>query len=127
MRPMTSTNHTAATQNHEAGPVEPSLSDDPFVQFKNERDYIAQSRHLKSTVAAMDWAATLIEQQAATITAKDERIAELEDALRREGVPTSNDKAALTAVAGKPISVLKAVASAPRAFDPNQKDSSDAL
>lgn len=29
--------------------------------FKNERDYIAQSGRLKTTVAAMDWAAREIE------------------------------------------------------------------
>lgn len=30
--------------------------DDAFARFKNERDYIAQSGRMKTTVAAMDWA-----------------------------------------------------------------------
>jgi hypothetical protein len=33
-----------------------------FEAFKNERDYIAQSGHHKTTVAAMDWAAREIER-----------------------------------------------------------------
>ena len=36
--------------------------DDPFDLFKNERDYIAQSGRMKTTVAAMDWAAGEIER-----------------------------------------------------------------
>lgn len=37
-------------------------TDDPFDRFKNERDYVAQSGKLKTTVAAMDWAAAEIER-----------------------------------------------------------------
>ncbi len=36
--------------------------DDPFDLFKNERDHIAQSGRMKTTVAAMDWAAGEIER-----------------------------------------------------------------
>lgn len=36
--------------------------DDPFDLFKNERDYIAQSGRMKTTVAAMDWAAAEIDR-----------------------------------------------------------------
>lgn len=36
--------------------------DDSFLRFKNERDYIAQSGRMKTTVAAMDWAAAEIER-----------------------------------------------------------------
>lgn len=36
-------------------------TDDPLDLFKNERDYIAQSGRMKTTLAAMDWAATEIE------------------------------------------------------------------
>jgi hypothetical protein len=37
-------------------------TDDPFDRFKNERDYVAQSGHMKTTAAAMDWAASEIER-----------------------------------------------------------------
>ncbi len=33
-----------------------------FDAFKNERDYIAQGKNMKTTVAAMDWAAREIER-----------------------------------------------------------------
>lgn len=36
--------------------------DDAFDRFKNERDHIAQSGRMKTTVAAMDWAAAEIER-----------------------------------------------------------------
>lgn len=41
-------------------PVRP-LNQDGLEAFKNERNYIAQSGHHKTTVAAMDWAAIEIE------------------------------------------------------------------
>jgi len=36
--------------------------DDAFDRFKNERDYINQTGRMKTTVAAMDWAAAEIER-----------------------------------------------------------------
>lgn len=36
--------------------------DEAFDRFKNERDYIARSGKMKTTVAAMDWAAAEIER-----------------------------------------------------------------
>jgi hypothetical protein len=40
-----------------------SMSDnDAFDRFKNEREYVAQSGQMKTTVAAMDWAAAEIER-----------------------------------------------------------------
>lgn len=44
-------------------PKDGSMPDsDPFDLFKNERDYIAQSGRMKTTVAAMDWAAGEIDR-----------------------------------------------------------------
>jgi len=37
-------------------------TDDAFDRFKNEREYVAQSGRMKTTVAAMDWAAAEIER-----------------------------------------------------------------
>ena len=37
--------------------------------FKNERDYIAQNGHFKTTAAAMDWAVREIEKQRAALRA----------------------------------------------------------
>jgi len=37
-------------------------TDDAFDRFKNERDYIAQSGRMQTTVAAMDWAVAEIER-----------------------------------------------------------------
>lgn len=42
-------------------------TDDPFARFKNERDYIAQSGRMRTTVAAMDWAAMEIERLRAQV------------------------------------------------------------
>jgi hypothetical protein len=36
--------------------------DDPFALFKNERDFVAQSGRMKTTVAAMDWAVAEIDR-----------------------------------------------------------------
>jgi hypothetical protein len=36
--------------------------DDAFDRFKNEREYVAQSGKMKTTVAAMDWAAAEIDR-----------------------------------------------------------------
>lgn len=59
-------------------PVDADGDDDTALDaFKNERDYIAQSVRLKTTVAAMDWAIEEIERLQRNLNSRDDFLGEI--------------------------------------------------